>query len=438
MSLFEPRIDRDLAVQLGEEAVAISQAGRYVGPAGPVDIAAGVKACVKATVHYTADHAHPSPATGPHTTTYEVTNETTLSAHKRHQAKGHNVVSLNFAAATNPGGGFLTGARAQEEYLCRSSALYVSIKDSPMYAYHRREGHKRYSDAMIYSPDVPVFRDDAHGLLPTPYLASFITSAAPLTKHLNPEELVHIPEILRTRIRKILTVAQAHGHDSLVLGAWGCGAFGNDGHQVSAFFKQALEVDFKGAFKEVTFAIVDTSPEKKFIGPFAERFLIPPEEVDIEPLWEIVGKEVVGKANDEWRLVRSTNPQVTHFLQMGMHGTNMKCLFIPKQGDKEGTGQVILNVGANDLKVLLEFAEAHPESLRVPPMNFPLNLEGNGDKAGEPTRWENGGAIYAHAHLVSPAGPELYARIGPWYPAALEGIWDFIGKAARWNHERTK
>jgi uncharacterized protein (TIGR02452 family) len=438
MSLFEPRIDRVLAVQLGEEAVAISKAGKYVGPAGPVDIATGVKACVMATANYTADHTHPSPATGPHTTSYEVTNETTLSAHKRHLAKGHKVVSLNFAAATNPGGGFLTGARAQEEYLCRSSALYLSIKDSPMYAYHRREGHKRYSDAMIYSPEVPVFRNDEHGLLPTPYLASFITSAAPLTKHLHPEELVHIPEILRTRIRKILTVAQAHGHDSLVLGAWGCGAFGNDGHQVSAFFKQALEEDFKGAFKEVTFAIVDTSPEKKFIGPFAERFLKPTEEVDIEPLWEIVGKEVVGKANDEWRLVRSTNPQVTHFLQMGMHGTNMKCLFIPKQGDKEGTGQVILNVGANDLKVLLEYAEAHPESLRVPPMNFPLNLEGNGDKAGEPTRWENGGAIYAHAHLVSPAGPELYARIGPWYPAALEGIWDFIGKAAHWNQERTK
>ena len=46
MSLFEPRIDRDLAVQLGEEAVAISKAGKYVGPSGPVDIAAGVKACV--------------------------------------------------------------------------------------------------------------------------------------------------------------------------------------------------------------------------------------------------------------------------------------------------------------------------------------------------------------------------------------------------------
>ena len=437
MKPFEPRIDRDLAVQLGEEAVAISKAGQYVGPAGLVGISTEVKACVQASVHYAADHAHPSPAVGPHTTTYEVTNETTLSAHRRHLAKGHKVVSLNFASATQPGGGFLTGARAQEEYLCRSSALYLAIKDSQMYAYHRREGHKRYSDAMIYSPDVPVFRDDEHELLPKPYLASFITSAAPLTKHLHPEELTLVADILRKRIWKILTVAQAHGHDSLVLGAWGCGAFGNDGNQVAALFKWALAEDFKGAFKEVTFAIVDTSSEKKFIGPFAECFLKPAEPF-IEPLWEIVAKEVVGKANDEWRLVRSTNPQVTHFLQMGLHGTNMKCLFIPKKGDEAGTGQVILNVGANDLKGLLEYAAAHPEAMRVPPLNFPLNLEGNGDKAGEPTRWENGGAVFAHAHLVSPAGPELYGRIGPWYAAALEGIWDLIGKAARWHQERTK
>jgi len=300
MTQFEPRIDRDLAVQLGEEAVAIARAGQYSGPAGTVTIAAQVKASVQATVHYAADHAHAAPATGTHATTYEVTNETTLSAHRRHQAKGHQVVSLNFASATSPGGGFLTGARAQEEYLCRSSALYLTLKDSPMYAYHRREGHKRYSDAMIYSPDVPVFRDDEHRLLPSAYLASFITSAAPLTKHLHPEELARIPEILRERIRKILTVAQVHGHDSLVLGAWGCGAFGNNGNLVADLFHGVLNVEFAGSFKEVTFAIVDASPERRFIEPFAKRFA-PSAVIEQKPSRKLDPTDVITRTD---RLLR--------------------------------------------------------------------------------------------------------------------------------------
>ena len=272
MPAFDPRIPRELAKQLGEEAVAISMAGRYLGPLGEVNIAESVLDSRQRTVHFGPSHAHPEAIHGSHRTTYEVTNETTLSAHLRHQAKGYNVVSLNFASATQPGGGFLNGARAQEEYLCRSSALYVTLKDSPMYAYHRAKGHKLYSDAMIYSPEVPVFRDDEHRLLATPYQASFITSAACLTKHLAEPELSLVPEIMFNRMLKVLSVAQAHGHDSLVLGAWGCGAFGNDGNLIALFFDQALNQTFKGAFKEVTFAIVDTSPDLQFLSPFARRF----------------------------------------------------------------------------------------------------------------------------------------------------------------------
>ena len=322
MKPFDPRIPRDLAVQLGEEAVVIAQAGKYIGPAGLVGISTEVKACVQASVHYAADHVHPSPARGSHTTTYEVTNETTLSAHQRHLAKGYKAVSLNFAAATNPGGGFLTGARAQEEYLCRSSALYLAIKDSPMYAYHRREGHKRYSDAMIYSPDVPVFRDDEHRLLPAPYLASFITSAAPLTKHLRPEELVRLPENLSLRIRKFLTVAQAQGHDSLVLGAWGCGAFGNNGNLVADLFHRALTVEFAGSFKEVTFAIVDTSPERRFIEPFAKRFA-PSAVLEQTPSRKLDPTDVITRTDRILRKhLRAPNGPIDH-----LHFSEMNVLF---------------------------------------------------------------------------------------------------------------
>jgi len=163
-----------------------------------------------------------------------------------------------------------------------------------------------------------------------------------------------------------------------------------------------------------------------------------PAQEDFEQLWKIVAQEVIGKANDEWRLSSSTNPQVAYFLQMGMHGTNMKCLFIPRNAEKEGTGQVILNVGPEDLRILLQFAEAHPEAMQAQPLGFPLNLEGNGDKVGEPPRWENGGAVYAHANLVTPPGPDLYARLGPWYAIAMEAIWNLIGKAAHWHQANLK
>ena len=117
-----------------------------------------------------------------------------------------------------------------------------------------------------------MFRGDDHELLPSPYPASFITSAAPLATHVNPNELRHLPKIIYDRALKVLAVAKAHGHDSLILGAWGCGAFGNDGNLVADLFLKALTKDFAGTFKSVTFAIVDTSPERRFISPFEERF----------------------------------------------------------------------------------------------------------------------------------------------------------------------
>ena len=87
-----------------------------------------------------------------------------------------------------------------------------------------------------------------------------------------PHDHPKLPNILLQRIHKIISVAKTKGHDSLILGAWGCGAFGNDGHLVAELFHRMLTVEFAGCFKEVTFAIVDTSPEQRFIGPFAQRF----------------------------------------------------------------------------------------------------------------------------------------------------------------------
>ena len=74
--------------------------------------------------------------------------------------EGENPVALNFASATTPGSGFLTGARAQEEYLARSSGLWSFLHQNPMYSYRQDRLDHFYADFVIYSPDVPIVRDD--------------------------------------------------------------------------------------------------------------------------------------------------------------------------------------------------------------------------------------------------------------------------------------
>jgi uncharacterized protein (TIGR02452 family) len=88
---------------------------------------------------------------------------------------------LNFASATKPGGGFINGAQAQEESLARSSTLYSSLMFRPAQQFYT--DHKKnlkggyYTHAMIYSPGVTFFRDDAGGWT-APYNADVLTSAA--------------------------------------------------------------------------------------------------------------------------------------------------------------------------------------------------------------------------------------------------------------------
>ena len=138
-----------------------------------------------------------------------------------------------------------------------------------MYAFHREQGTAASSDWCIYSPDVPVFRTDDGLTLDEPWLTSFITAAAPVAYKVGQQESA---ELLAARILRVLEVAKAFGHDTLVLGAWGCGAFGNDPRQTARDFRNALEKRFDGAFKEVVFAVADWSPERKFLGPFRDEF----------------------------------------------------------------------------------------------------------------------------------------------------------------------
>ena len=273
MNTLTRQIDRVLAAQYGREAVAIGECSRYqVSSALTVDIKALLSSAVKGTVSYAPNASISETIGGQHDTIIDVLNETTLSAGKRLMEFGCHPVLLNFASAINPGGGFLNGARAQEEYLARSSCLYACIRSNAMYAFHRANYDPLYTDYLIYSPGVPVIRDDTGILFEVPYTIAMITCAAVNANRVPAERRQEIGPAMMRRICKVLSVGIAHGHDGIVLGAWGCGAFGNDGHEIAGLFHTALSDKFKGAYRRVIFAVVDWSPDHRFIGPFEEQF----------------------------------------------------------------------------------------------------------------------------------------------------------------------
>jgi uncharacterized protein (TIGR02452 family) len=211
-------------------------------------------------------------------TRFEVTDETTLEAAKRicKENKDENPFVLNFASAKNPGGGFLGGAQAQEESLARSSSLYPCLTANfAMYEYNRRGHSCLYSDWMIYSPRVPVFRNDDGSLIQKPYLVSFLTSPAVnagVVKQKEPKRVHLIEPVNKERARKFLWIANQEKHQTLILGAWGCGVFQNDPAMIARIFKDLLTGEFKNCFERVIMAIYDRSLTKKVYNSFAEEF----------------------------------------------------------------------------------------------------------------------------------------------------------------------
>ncbi len=176
--------------------------------------------------------------------------------------KPGGVVLLNFASAKNPGGGFLGGAKAQEEDICRCSGLFPLLaKRTEYYEINRAFRSALYTDHSIYSRDVPFFRAAASApLLDEPFVASVITAPAPNAGALmqnEPAKMAEIRETFDRRWRNVLALAEAKGHETLLLGAWGCGAFHNDPEIVASTVARWLRESprFAGRFARVVFAI---------------------------------------------------------------------------------------------------------------------------------------------------------------------------------------
>jgi uncharacterized protein (TIGR02452 family) len=271
---------------------AIIAAGRYTARGGGVvALADAVDAACRGTVSYTPEQTaallaswSAAPEKRFAATLIEVTAETTMTAARRlagtaggrSDEPGHGRVgALNFASARNPGGGYLGGARAQEEDLCRAGALYPALLGAPdFYAAHRASSDLMYSHRVIFSPDVPVFRDEHNRLLDRLCPVSFLTSPAPNTGAAAPDRRPEAPALLTERAARVLAVAAHHGCRSLVLGAWGCGVFRNDPAHVAAAFRAQLcdAGPFSAAFAHVVFAVADRSAQQRNLRTFQAAF----------------------------------------------------------------------------------------------------------------------------------------------------------------------
>jgi uncharacterized protein (TIGR02452 family) len=214
--------------------------------------------------------------TGHGNTKFEVINKTTLDAARRLAAEGEtDIMCLNFASAKNAGGGFLGGAVAQEESIARASGLYPCLLQAPeYYTFHRNQRDLLYSDHMIWSPRVPVFKYENGQVTDNVLCISIITSAAVnagvLNRNNNVNEQV-LEAVMRTRIEKLLALCVVKKHRTLILGAWGCGVFRNDPDMIAGLFHEALTGKFSNCFNRVVFAVKTNN--ESVIEPFTRRFL---------------------------------------------------------------------------------------------------------------------------------------------------------------------
>ena len=162
---------------------------------------------------------------------------------------------LNFSSYKNPGGMFLNGSKAQEECLCHESFLYNVLDDFRNDFYKWNCEHKNralYLNRGLYTFNVLFFKGDEKKFCDVITCAAPNKSAAQKYQNVSDEENT---KVLRSRIKYVLDIAVDNRVKTLILGAYGCGVFGQNPKEVALIFKDYLETTHKGAFEKVVFAV---------------------------------------------------------------------------------------------------------------------------------------------------------------------------------------
>lgn len=149
-----------------------------------------------------------------------------------------NAALLNFASYRHAGGGFITGAWAQEEAICHDSTLYNVLSEFESFYSENEHSLNRslYTDRAIFSPKIVFSRGGKQAE------CGVITCAAP---NLSAARGRGVSEkenetALRQRVDFVISIAEEQGCDTVILGAWGCGVFGQDPAVMARLFGERL------------------------------------------------------------------------------------------------------------------------------------------------------------------------------------------------------
>ncbi len=186
------------------------------------------------------------------------------------------VLVLNLASATRPGGAVRDGANGQEEALCRQSSLLLSLESEEAkryYDYNHALHTHLGSDGVMISPHVAVLRDESGAVLDSPFEVSVLSCSAPMVRMgLEGKSQEEYEEMLQGRISGILTCAGSMGYRNLILGAFGCGVFGNDAAVVSDAFASAFEGPAGQGFAHADFAVLCKDGKDYNYNEFCRNF----------------------------------------------------------------------------------------------------------------------------------------------------------------------
>lgn len=167
--------------------------------------------------------------------------------------QGYSVCALNMASSYHPGGGWEKGSMAQEEELFRRSNYFMTLKT---HFYPLKPG------SVVYSPLISIIKDEDYEDLRRPIPIAMIAAAAPKYPDVEKDaqgvmRYSHRKdfETVKETVDLIFQVASSFQHDVLVLGAWGCGCYGNPPHDVIDIFNWALQ-RYSHSFKKIVFAVL--------------------------------------------------------------------------------------------------------------------------------------------------------------------------------------